>query len=143
MPNIAVGQLIDPSMVLALLVKEENVYASDSISVLFLARIRFLNLNQIKSIIQRRYGDKVLREVRKFEKLGYKLRRVHLDLDFLRKCKGSDAIPDFVKFRLVNKKLRDSLTYTNCQRNFLITEINLKKSRLRILKMNFIFSIAS
>ena len=49
---------------------------------LFLARIRFSKTKSIQSIIQKRYGDKVLREVHKFEKLEYKLRRVHLDLLF-------------------------------------------------------------
>ena len=101
---------------------------------LFLARIRFPKTESIPSIIRRRYGDKVLREVRQFEKLDYKLRKVQLDLDFLCKCKDSDVIPKFLNFRLANKKLQDSLTYKNCQRNLLITEINLKKSRLRVLK---------
>ena len=47
------------------------------------------------------------------------------------------AIFEFLNFRLANKKLQDSLTYRNCQRNLLITEINLKKSRLRVLKKEF------
>ena len=104
---------------------------------MFLARIRFPKTESIPSIIRRRYGDKVLREVRQFEKLDYKLRKVQLDLDFLCKCKDSDVIPKFLNFRLANKKLQDSLTYKNCQRNLLITEINLKKSRLRVLKKEF------
>ena len=79
----------------------------------------------------------MLREVRQFEKLDYRLRKVQLDLDFLCKCKDSDVIPKFLNFRLANKKLQDSLTYKNCQRNLLITEINLKKSRLRVLKKEF------
>ena len=48
---------------------------------LFLARIRFSKIASITSIIRRRYGDKVLREVLQFEKLDYKLRKVQLDLD--------------------------------------------------------------
>ena len=81
--------------------------------LLFLARIRFPKTESIPSIIRRRYGDKVLREVRQFEKLDYKLRKVQLDLDFLCKCKDSDVIPKFLNFRLANKKLQDSLTYKN------------------------------
>ena len=104
---------------------------------LFLARTRLPKTESIPSIIRRRYGDKVLREVRQFEKLDYKLRKVQLDLDFLCKCKGSHVIPKFLNFRLANKKLQDSLTYKNCQRNLLITEINLKKSHLRVLKKEF------
>ena len=38
---------------------------------------------------------------------------------------------------MLTKGLQDSLTYKNGQRNFLITEINLKKSRLRVLKKEF------
>ena len=50
-------------------------------------------------------------------------------------------LPKFLKFCLANKKLEDFLTHKNCQSNLLITEINLKKSRLRVLKMNFFFSV--
>ena len=104
---------------------------------LFLARIRFPKTESISSIIRRRYADKVLREVRQFEKLNYKLRKVQLDLDFLCICKDSDVIAKLLNFRLINKKLQDSVTYKNCQRNLLITEINLKKSRLMVLKKKF------
>ena len=54
---------------------------------LLLARIRFPETESIPSIIWRRHGDKLLKEVRQFEKLDYKLRKVQLDLDFLSKCK--------------------------------------------------------
>ena len=50
---------------------------------LFLARIRFPKTESIPSIIWRRYGDKVLREVRQFEKLDYKLRKVQLDIFYV------------------------------------------------------------
>ena len=98
---------------------------------LFLARIRFPKTESIQYISRIRYGDKVLREVRQFEKLDYKLRKVQLDLDFLCKCKDSDVIPKFLNFRLASKKLQDSLSYKNCQRNFFINEINLKKHQFR------------
>ena len=42
-----------------------------------------------------------------------------------------------VNFRLANKKFQDSLTYKNCQRKLLITEINVKKLRLKVLKNEF------
>ena len=76
---------------------------------LFLARIRFPKTESIPSIIRRRYGDKVLREVRQFEKFDYKLRKVQLDLHFLCKCKDSDVILKFLNFGLASKKLQDSL----------------------------------
>ena len=104
---------------------------------LFLARIRFPKTESIVSIICRRYGEKLLKEVRKFEKLDYKLRKVQLDLDFLSNCKDNDIIPNFLNFRLANKKLQDSFPYKICQHNLQLTEINLKRSRLRVLKNEF------
>ena len=62
------------------------------------------------SIIRRRYDNKVLREVRELEKLDYKLRKVQLDLDFLCKCKVNDIIPNFLNFRLANRKLQELST---------------------------------
>ena len=78
-----------------------------------------------------------MKEVRKFEKLEYKLRQVQLDLDFLTNCKDDNIIPNFLNFRLANKKLQDSFSYKTCQHNLLLTEINLKRSRLRVLKNEF------
>ena len=79
----------------------------------------------------------MLREVRQFEKLGYKLKKVQLVLHFLCKCKDSDVLPRFLNFRLANKKLQDIFTYKNCQLNLLTSAINLKKSRFRVLKKEF------
>ena len=49
---------------------------------LFLAKICFNKTESIPCIIWKRYSNKVLSEVRKFEKLDYKLRKKQLDLDF-------------------------------------------------------------
>ena len=49
----------------------------------------------------------------------------------------SNVIPNFLTFRLANKDLRNSVTYTKCQQNLLQTEINNKKSRLRTLQNEF------
>ena len=104
---------------------------------LFLTRIRFPKTESIASIIRKRYGEKLLKEVRKFEKLDYKLRKVQLGLDFLTKYKDNDILPNFLNFQLANKKLQDSFSYKTCQQNVLLTEINLKRSRLRVLKNEF------
>ena len=83
----------------------------------------------------------MLREVCKFETLDYKVRKVQLGLDFLCKCEDSDVIPNFLNFCFAKKKLQDSLTNKNCQRDLLITEIHLQNLHIRDLKMNFIFFI--
>ena len=60
-----------------------------------------------------------------------------IHLDFLTNCKDNDIIPNFLNFRLANKKFQDSFSYKTCQHNLLLTEINLKRSRLRVLKNEF------
>ena len=57
---------------------------------------------------------------------------MQLDLDFSCKYKDSDVIPILLNFHLANKKLKNPLTYKNCQRNVLITEINLNKLCFRV-----------
>ena len=52
---------------------------------LFLARIRFLT-KSTDAIIRSRYGDKILKMVRKLEKLDLKLRKTKFDIKFLCKC---------------------------------------------------------
>ena len=73
---------------------------------LFLARIRFPKTGSIASIIRRRYCEKLLKEVRKFENLDYKLRKVQLDLDFLTNCKDNDITPNFETFDLLIKSFK-------------------------------------
>ena len=69
--------------------------------------------------------------------MDYKLRKAKLDINFLIKCQQENVIPNFLKFCLANKDLRNSVTYIKCQQNLLQTEINNKKSRLRTLQNEF------
>ena len=69
----------------------------------------------IADVIRKRYGDKVLRNVRKFERLDYQVRKCKLDIEFLNTCHKYNVIPNFLPFRVTNKTLKDSLTYSRCQ----------------------------
>ena len=104
---------------------------------LFLARIRFPKNESISSIVRKRYSGEVLKVIRKFEKVDYKLRKAKLDISFLVKCQNENIIPNFLKFRLANKNLQNSVTYKKCQRSLLQTEIDNKKSHLRTLQNEF------
>ena len=57
---------------------------------LFLARIRFPKNESISSIVRKRYSGDVLKAVRKFEKVDYKLRKAKLDISFLVKCQNEN-----------------------------------------------------
>ena len=76
--------------------------------------------------------------VRKLEKLDFKLRKSKLDITFLCKCENN-VIPNFLCFRTANKKLTDSNTYKQCQKSVHLTEIDMKRSYLRVLQKEFSF----
>ena len=79
----------------------------------------------------------VLKAIRKFKKVDYKLRKAKLDISFLIKCQNENIIPNFLKFRLANKNLQNSVTYKKCQQSLLQTDIHNKKSHLRTLQNEF------
>ena len=108
-----------------------------AIVFLFLIRLRFPHSKSLSQIIRRRYGDKIIKRLRKFEKIDYRLRKAELDLEFLVKCRDNNVIPKFLNFRLANRSLRFSLTYAHCQSNLLLEEIRLKKSNVRVLRKEF------
>ena len=78
---------------------------------LFLARIRFSKNKSISSIVRKRYSGEILKAIRKFEKVDYKLKQEKLNISFLFKCQNENIIPNFLKFRLVNENLQNSVTY--------------------------------
>ena len=104
---------------------------------LFLARACFPCNESIPSVIRRRYGHDTLKLLQNFEKLNYKIRNVELDICFLRKCESKDVVPNFLKFCLANKNLKNSVTYKKCQRQLLKAEIDSKESRLKVLRNKF------
>ena len=108
-----------------------------AIVFLFLIRLRFPHSKSLSQIIRRRYGDKIIKRLRKFEKIDYRLRKAELDLKFLVKCRDNNVIPKFLNFRLDNRSLRFSLTYPDCQSNLLLKEIRRKKSNVIVLKKEF------
>ena len=69
--------------------------------------------------------------------MDYKIRKVELDICFLRKCESKDVVPNFLKFRLANKNLKNSLTNRKCQRQLLKAETDSKESRLKVLRNKF------
>ena len=108
-----------------------------AIVFLFLIRLRYPHSNSFSQIVRRRYGDKIIKRLRKFENIDYRLQEAELDLEFLVKCRDINLIPKFLNFRLANRSLRFSLTYAHCQSNLLLEEIGLKKSNVRVLRKEF------
>ena len=87
--------------------------------LLFLAKIQTPRNESTASIVRKRYSGEILKAIHKCEKVNHKLRKVKLDINFLIKCQRGNVIPNFHKFRLPNKDLRNSVTYIKYQQNLL------------------------
>ena len=86
-------------------------------------------------ILRCRDGNTLVKEVRKFEKIGYKLRKCKLDLAFLETCLENKIILKFLKFRVSNLHLNTSRIYHACQMKLLREEVSMKKLEVKTLKM--------
>ena len=77
-------------------------------------------------VIRWRYGNHVLRIIRRYEKLDYRIRKPELDIQFLETCLNNDLCPTFVRYKMSNKRLQNSEAYVQSQRLFLHEEIMFK-----------------
>ena len=100
---------------------------------LFFVRCRFSTQFSIISILQKRYGENLVKSVRKLEKLDFKHKKTYLDLEFLKTCKKNNFIPKFLKFKLANRWLSSSQAYNICQKGLFNEEISNKHKLVRIL----------
>ena len=107
------------------------------LALLFLIRLRFSLGKSITLVLRSRYGNLVVKELRKFKKIDYSLRKCKLDLTFLMACLHNNIIPKFLKFRVSNSYLKSSRAYHACQIKLLKEEISIKKSRIRTLEKYF------
>ena len=97
---------------------------------LFLARLRFPSSKSPK-IIKDRYGESVLKLVRKFERTDLRCRKAELDLSFLKYCFENSLTPKFLRFKVSNRSLKSPDAYRQCQIRLLKEEISNKKSIIR------------
>ena len=121
---------------------EITTYAKTPIRVfrlvlLLIICLRFPRSQSIADVIRKRYGDKALKNVRKFERLHCQVRKCQLDIAFLNTCHKYNPIPNFLRFCVTNKTLKDSLTYSRYQQLLLHEEIRCKKRRFSELMFEY------
>ena len=109
-----------------------------SLVLLSMMQIRFPADKSIAYILRSRYGNALVKEVRKFEKIDYKLRNCKLDIVFLETCLGNKIIPKFLNFRVSNLHLKTSRAYFSYQMKLLREEISVKKSKVKTFEKDFI-----
>ena len=109
--------------------KDYNLFLIIVISLvfIFLTRLRFPSRLSIAEVLRKRYGDRTLKLVRKFEKTDIEHKKALLDLQFLKICEDHNVIPKFLRFKVANSNLRSSSTYRRCQRKLFREEVCNKK----------------
>ena len=98
-----------------------------SLVFIFLTRLRFSSRLSTAEVLRKKYGDRTLKLVRKFEKTDIKHKKALLDLQFLKICEDHHVIPKFLRFKVANSNLRSSSTYRRCQRKLLWEEVYNKR----------------
>ena len=85
-----------------------------------------------------RYGNTLVKEVRKCGKIDYKLQKCKLDIVFLETCLENKIIPKFLKFCVSNLHSRTSRDCYSCHVKPLREEISVKKSKVKTFEKDFI-----
>ena len=91
----------------------------------------------------KRYNENTVTRIRKLEKPEYRLRKAHLDLEFLCKCANKNVVPKFLNFNVANNHLKYSSAYKQSQSNLLREEKRQEKSTVKNLQKEFSFLRAS
>ena len=76
------------------------------------------------NLFRTRYNNDTVKLIRKVEKLDFKRKKSELDLEFLLDCQRRNVVPNFLYFKLANRRLQTSMEFLNCQRILLEAEKN-------------------
>ena len=82
-----------------------------SLVFIFHTGLHFPTKLSIAEVLKKKYGDRILKLVRKFGKRDIKRKKDRLDLQFLKICEDHNVILKFLQFKVANATLRISLTY--------------------------------
>ena len=78
------------------------------------------------SIIRCRYGNHVLKIIRRYQKLDYFIRKLDLDIKFLNTSQKNDLCPTFIQYKISSTRLQNSNPYRQSQRLFTQEELTFK-----------------
>ena len=93
---------------------------------MFIVRCRFPRTRSLAEVTRERYGNHILKFVRRYEKLEYKILKIDADVEFLQTCLDNELCPNFLRYKMSSRRLRTSNSYAASQRLFLQEEITFK-----------------
>ena len=97
----------------------------------FFGKIKISFIEIYSEIIKDRYGESVLKLVRKFKRTDLCCRKAELDLSFLKYCFEKSLTLKCWCFKVSNRILKFSDAYKQCQMHLLKEEISKEKSIVR------------
>ena len=97
--------------------------------IVAICRWRFPRNKSIATVIRSRYGNYVVKDIRRFEKLDFRYRKISLDIEFLKNCERHNVIPKFLQFRTATRHTLP-LDYIKYQKLMLRDEIKIKEDLL-------------
>ena len=109
-----------------------------SLVLLFMMQIRFPADKSIAYILRFRYGNILVKGLRKLEKIDYKLPKCKLDIAFLETCQEDKIRPKYLNLGVSNLHLKTSRSYYSCQMKLLKEGISVKKSKVKTFEKDFI-----
>ena len=66
-----------------------------SLVFLFIVHLKFPSQKSVAEVIRKRYNDDIVKQICKFEKLDYKIRKNEADLEFLTSCQHNQLTANF------------------------------------------------
>ena len=65
------------------------------------------------------YGNHVLKIIRRYQKLEYRVKKLDLDIKFLNTCQNNDLCPTFIQYKISLTRLQHSGAYRQSERLFI------------------------
>ena len=78
-------------------------------SFLFIIRCWFQKSKSLSGIIRCRYGNHVLKIIRRYQKLDYRMRKLDLDIKFLNTCQSIDLCPTFIQYKISSTRFNSNV----------------------------------
>ena len=93
-------------------------------------------MHNIYNDITRQYGNVIVKDFRKYEKLEYKKNKLKVDIDFLNSCKQLGMYPKFLIFKLPNVSHKDTFSI---HKRLLRSAMNKRNKELQHLSKNSLY----
>ena len=98
--------------------------------------------------IRCRYGNHVLKIIRRYQGLEYRVKNLDLNIKFLNTCQKNDLCPTFIQYKISLTHLQNSSPYRQSERLFIQEELPFKNAEqekimleIERIKSNLIIAI--